>query len=70
MSVAALAVNSSQRHALLEHTWRGLNDHDKAEVQSFFDCCGFDNASVNIKSSENKIGHPSCKVKLGKVVSS
>ena len=63
MSVAALAVDSDQRHSLLLSAWKGFDKYEKAEVQKFFDCCGFDNSSVDdIKSSA---GHPPCNETIG-----
>ena len=56
MSVAALAITSSQQHALLKKAWRSLSDKSKKEVQKVGSCCGFENATIQSGID----GHPNC----------
>lgn len=56
VSVAALAITSSQQHALLKKAWRSLSDKSKKEVQKVGDCCGFENATIQSGID----GHPNC----------
>lgn len=56
MSVAALAITSSQQHALLKKAWRSLSDKSKKEVQKVGNCCGFENATIQSGID----GHPNC----------
>ena len=56
VSVAALAITSSQQHALLKKFWRSLSDKSKKEVQRVGNCCGFENATIQSGID----GHPNC----------
>ncbi|KAK2561356.1 Tetraspanin-31-B [Acropora cervicornis] len=56
VSVAALAITSSQQHALLKKAWRSLSDKSKKEVQKVGKCCGFENATIQSGID----GHPNC----------
>lgn len=55
VSVAALALTSSQQKALLKRGWKSLSDKSKSELQTLGDCCGFDR---NI--TDGLEGHPPC----------
>lgn len=56
VSVAALAITSSQQHALLKKAWRSLSGKSKEEVQEVGNCCGFENATIQSGID----GHPNC----------
>ena len=56
MSVAALAITSSQQRSLLKNAWKSLSDNSKEKVQEWGDCCGFENATIESGMS----GHPNC----------
>lgn len=54
VSVAALAITSSQQETLLKKAWGSFSNKTKEEVQNFGKCCGFEN--MNDTSD-----HPSCR---------
>lgn len=56
VSVAALAITSSQQHALLKKAWRSFSDKSKEEIQEVGNCCGFENATIQSGID----GHPNC----------
>ena len=43
VSVAALAITSSQQRTVLRKAWRSLSNTTKQDVQKIGDCCGFEN---------------------------
>ena len=53
VSVAALAITSSQQETLLKKAWGSFSNGTKNDVQNFGNCCGFEN--MNDTSD-----HPSC----------
>ena len=55
VSVAALSISSNQQHTILQKAWESVSNTTKAEVQTFGDCCGFDEKHFNVTSD-----HPSC----------
>ncbi|XP_065174414.1 tetraspanin-31-like [Sycon ciliatum] len=57
VSVAVLALTGSQRHTILEKSWSASSNSTKSDVQSAFDCCGFDSSSRN---ATDNLFHPSC----------
>ena len=54
VSVAALAITSSQQETLLKKAWGSIGNTTKQEVQKFGDCCGFENMT-------DTSDHPSCR---------
>jgi len=54
VSVAALAITSSQQETLLKKAWGSFGNTTKNDVQNFGDCCGFENMN-------NTRDHPSCE---------
>ena len=56
VSVAALAMSSSQQHTLLQEGWGHLSNETKGELQRLGNCCGFEDKSV----TAGPYGHPSC----------
>ena len=56
VSVAALAITSSQRKALLKRGWETLSNQTKGDLQQWGKCCGFENMTI----TEGPEGHPSC----------
>lgn len=54
VSVAALAITSSQQETLLKKAWGSFSNKTKEEVQGFGHCCGFEN--MNDTSD-----YPSCR---------
>ena len=56
VSVAALAITSSQQHSLLKKAWGLLSNNSKKEVQELGHCCGFENATIE----SGMYGHPNC----------
>ncbi|XP_020611936.1 tetraspanin-31-like [Orbicella faveolata] len=54
VSVAALAITSSQQRTVLRKAWGSFSNITKQDVQTFGDCCGFENISVTSN-------HPTCE---------
>lgn len=67
VSVAALAVDNDQRHSLLKSAWKGFDEKEKAEVQHYFSCCGFDSSSANNIDPTSSLGHPHCNIPIKEV---
>ena len=55
VSVAALALSSSQQHTLLKKGWGHLSNETKDALQNWGNCCGFEDANVT-----GPLGHPTC----------
>ena len=58
IACACLAVNTKQQEQLAEQGWRPITDDLKAQVQTTFNCCGFNNTVNNILDDEKPL---SCK---------
>ena len=54
VSVAALAITSSQQKTLLKKAWGSFSNTTKQDVQRYGDCCGFENMTVTSD-------HPTCE---------
>lgn len=53
VSVAALAITSSQQKTLLKKAWGSFSNVTRQDVQKLGNCCGFED--------KNSTDHPSCK---------
>ena len=54
VSVAALAITSSQQRTVLRKAWESFSNTTKRDVQKIGDCCGFENMN-------DTRDHPTCK---------
>lgn len=57
LACACLAVNSEQEMRIASSAWSMADNSLKSNVQYKFDCCGFQDASLN---SSVPMGHPAC----------
>jgi tetraspanin-13/31 len=57
VACACLAINSDQQHTLAKQGWQRAQAKVKQKVQSFFNCCGFEDTSL---TDDDPLGHPAC----------
>lgn len=61
IACACLAMDENQQRSLTQTGWKLADPSLKREAQSFFQCCGYDNATQSLNVSNNTpMGHPEC----------